>query len=180
MQRPWIVLLSVVTFVAAFPPAVCGQTPRTDVRVHAGHIVGLDDSPPYAWMGGGAVTVAAGPHTRLGLEVSYAHMFGPYSEYESRALLLTGLWEYEFNRGGRVNPYAVAGVGATQYWDLLPNVEHYFDPARPALAWERQAGMHFHGGLGIRLRIARRLFVAPEVRIGFPALRSTVSIGYAF
>lgn len=81
MQWSWIVLLSVVAFVAAFPSAVCGQTPRADVRVHAGHTVGLDDSPPYAWVGGGAVTVAAGPHARLGLEVSYAHMFGPYSKY---------------------------------------------------------------------------------------------------
>ena len=80
MQWSWIGLLSVVAFAAAFPSAVCGQTPRADVRVHPGHTVGLDDSPPYAWVGGGAVTVAAGPHARLGLEASFARMFGPYSE----------------------------------------------------------------------------------------------------
>ena len=79
-----------------------------------------------------------------------------------------------------MNPYTVAGIGRTQYRTLLPNREHYFDPSRPELAWETQARMHFHGGLGIRLRIAGRLFVAPEVRIGFPALRSTVAVGYAF
>ena len=126
------------------------------------------------------MTTTVGPHMRLGLEISHAHMFGPYSDYESRALLFTGLWEYEFNRGGRVNPYAVAGVGVTRYQDLLPNVEHYFDPSAPELAWETQKSMHFHGGLGVRLRIGKRLFVAPEVRIGFPALRSTVAVGYAF
>ena len=180
MQRHRIVLLLVVSIVAALPPTAYGQERGIDVRAHAGHAVGLDDSPPYAWVSGGAVTAAAGPHTRLGLEISYAHMFGPYSDYESRALLFTGLWEYEFNRGGRVNPYAVAGVGVTLYQDLLPSVEHYFDSSAPELAWETQKSLHFHGGLGIRLRIAGRLFVAPEVRIGFPALRSTVAVGYAF
>ena len=179
MRRPWIVLLA-VTLVAVFPPTVCGQERGIDVRAFAGHMVGLDDSPPYSWVGGSAVTAAAGPHARFGLEFSYAHMFGPYSDYESRALLFTGLWEYEFNRGGRVNPYAVAGVGVTRYQDLLPNVEHYSDLSRPELAWESQTGMHWHGGLGIRLRIGRSLFVASEVRIGFPALRSTVAVGYAF
>ena len=68
----------------------------------------------------------------------------------------------------------------TLYQDLLPNVEHYFDDSAPELAWETQKSLHFQGGLGIRLRITERLFVAPEVRIGFPALRSTVAVGYVF
>lgn len=180
MQRHRMALLAVVSIVAAFPPTVRGQERGIDVRAHAGHTVGLDDSPPYAWVGGGAVTASTSAPTRFGLEFSYAHMFGPYSDYESRALLFTGLWEYEFNRGGRVNPYAVAGVGMTLYQDLLPSVEHYFDHSAPELAWETQKSLHFQGGLGIRLRITERLFVAPEVRIGFPALRSTVAVGYVF
>ena len=48
MQRPWKVLLAAVALVAAFPPTVCGQEHGTEVRAHAGHMVGLDDSPPYA------------------------------------------------------------------------------------------------------------------------------------
>ena len=180
MQRPWIVLFSVLTLVVLSPPSVRGQARGLDVRAQFGHAYGLEDAPPYAWLGGGALTVAAGPHARLGLEVSFAHLFGPYYDYERRALLFAGLWEYEFNRGGRVNPYAVAGVGITRYRSQVPNRERYLDPSRPELAWETGTGMHWHGGLGIRLRIARGLFFAPEVRTGFPALRSTVAVGYAF
>ena len=68
----------------------------------------------------------------------------------------------------------------TLYQDLLPNVRRYLDHSAPELAWETQKSLHFHGGLGIRLRITERLFVAPEVRIGFPALRSTFAVGYTF
>ena len=67
-------------------------------------------------------------------------MFGPYSDYESRALLFTGLWEYEFNRGARVNPYMVAGAGVTQYWDLLPDPERYFDASSAESVGEFRLG----------------------------------------
>ena len=170
MQRHRMALLAVVSIVAAFPPTVRGQERGIDVRAHAGHTVGLDDSPPYAWVGGGAVTVSTSTPTRFGLEFSYAHMFGPYSDYESRALLFTGLWEYEFNRGGRVNPYAVAGVGMTLYQDLLPSVEHYFDHSAPELAWETQKSrIYGRGGARsgpplIRLLRSRTCEDAPPCR----------------
>lgn len=47
------------------------------------------------------------------------------------------------------------------------------------LEWKRRASFSVGAGGGVRLFLTKRLFVAPEVRIGLlPFLRSTVSVGY--
>ena len=180
MQPLRMLLPAAVTLLALLPQSALGQARTVDVRAHFGHATGLDDTPPYAWVGGATVTVATGPHSRFGIEVWRANMFGPYARFKRRARLFTGVWEYEFAPGRRVNPYVVAGFGYTQYRTLTPNRGHYIDPSRPEFRWDKQGSIHYQGGLGIRLFVTRRLFVAPEVRTGFPLLRSTVAVGYAF
>ena len=176
MRRTRMLLSAIVAILALLPSPVLGQARTVDVRASAGFIYGLDDSPPYAWLVGGTVTVAEGEHSRFGMEVWHATMYGKYFSGQARARLLTALWEYEFSPDHRVNPYAVIGVGFTEYRDLIS------DPDR----WETQGAPHVLGGLGVRWFLTQHVFVAPEARIGlvpswyFLPYRWTVALGYAF
>ena len=181
MQHARMVLLALITISMLLLQPAFGQNRKVDLRGHLGHTYLLEDTPPQAWLGGGAITAAAGSRFRLGLEVLHANMFGKYSQFKERALLVTPLVEYEFSPGRRINPYLVIGFGYTQYRALEPNPEHHFDPSLAEFEWRKEGGINFTGGLGLRLFITKGFFVAPEVRIGLlPVLRSTISVGYAF
>ena len=96
---------------------------------------------------------------------------------KAQARLVTALWEYAFSPGQRVNPYAVVGVGVTQYRDWYLD----FGPVPGSPGWDTQYRLHVLGGLGVRLFLTPHVFVAPEARIGLvPLFRSTVALGYAF
>ena len=44
-----------------------------------------------------------------------------------------------------------------------------------------QARLNLTGGIGIRLFLTDRIFIAPEARIGFaPLLQPTIALGFAF
>ena len=118
MPSTRIFLSALVAILALLPSPVLGQARTVDVRASVGYAYLLDDSPPYAWVGGGTVTVPRGVHSRFGVEGWYASLFGPYNHPgKAQARLVTALWEYAFSPGQRVNPYAVVGVGVTQYRD---------------------------------------------------------------
>ena len=156
---------------------VLGQARPVDVRAVGGYAYGLDDSPPYAWVGGGTVTVPRGEHSRFGVEVWHATLYGPYfSGLAARALGVTALWEYEFSPGQRVNPYAVVGGGLTKYRTL------YSDFTYPGVdGWDIQHVPHISGGLGVRWFLTQQVFVATEVRLGLvPIFRPTLALGYTF
>ena len=176
------VLLTIFTCLVLLPHAGFSQTRTVDVRAYWGHATGLDDSPPYAWVGGVSVMEGAtGAHTRLGIEVWRANQFGPYGrDSKSRATLLTFVWEYEFEPGQRLRPYMTAGVGLTRYWTRY-RIVNVLDPAAvPEFFVDTQGSLNYHVGLGVRWFLTRHVFVAPEARIGFPRLRPTVGVGYAF
>ena len=181
MRHARMILRVLITISMLLLQPAFGQNRKVDLRGHLGHTYLLEDTPPQAWLGGGAITAAAGSRFRIGLEVLHANMFGKYNDYKERALLVTPLVEYEFSPGRRINPYLAVGLGYTRYRALEPNAEHYFDPSLPEFAWRSEGGINLSGGLGLRMFITKGFFVAPEVRIGLlPVLRSTFSIGYAF
>ena len=175
MPHTRMLLSALVAMLALLPSPVLGQARTVDVRASVGYTYLLDDSPPYGWVGGGTVTVPEGVHSRLGVEWWYVSMFGPYGHQDkAEARLVTALWEYAFSPGQRVNPYAVIGVGVTQYRDW------YLDFG-PGPGWVIQSRLHVLGGLGVRWFLTPHVFVAPEARIGLvPLFRSTVALGYAF
>ena len=175
------VILFFVTVSLLVSQPMFGQKRKVDLRGEIGYTLGLEDTPPHAWLGGGAVTAAASPNFRIGVEILHAHMFGKIRYYQRRALLVTPVVEYEFMPHRRINPYLVVGFGFTQYRTREPNVEHYYDRSLPEFEWRKQGSINFTGGLGLRLFLGERLFVAPEFRIGLiPAVHSTVVVGYAF
>ena len=146
MPSTRIFLSALVAILALLPSPVLGQARTVDVRASVGYAYLLDDSPPYAWVGGGTVTVPRGVHSRFGVEGWYASLFGPYNHPgKAQARLVTALWEYAFSPGQRVNPYAVVGVGVTQYRDWYVGARRASTasatatrPARSAPCWSRR------------------------------------------
>ena len=166
------------------PHPVLGQARTVDVRASGGYAYLLDDSPPKAWVGSGTVTVPRGEHSRFGVEGWHATLYGPYFDgLAARAAGVTALWEYEFSPGQRVNPYAVVGVGVTQYRDLYPDFSYPGPDGGEVTVerWDIQHRGHVIGGLGVRWFLTQQIFVATEARIGLsPLFRSTLALGYTF
>ena len=192
MQHVRIFPIVLAMILVLLPQSAVGQQRRVDLRGQWGYTYLLEDTPPQAWIGGGSVTAAVGPRLRLGVEVLQANMFGQYNNYKSRARLVTPVVEFEFSPGRRFNPYLVIGGGYTQYRTLEPSVPQsrvifgpppadFFDPSLPEFEWRKEGSFNLTGGLGVRLFVTKRFFVAPELRVGLiPLLRSTVALGYSF
>ena len=109
------VILFFVTVSSLVSQPLIGQKRKVELRGGIGYTLGLEDTPPHAWLGGGAVTAAARPHFRVGVEILHAHMFGKIRYNKRCALLVTPVVEYEFMPHRRINPYLVVGFGFTQY-----------------------------------------------------------------
>jgi hypothetical protein len=84
---------------------------------------------------------------------------------------------YDFNPTGKFVPYLVAGVGYERHTgrffgqDFTTGQPRTFDTSFET--WSAGAGG------GVKIFLTRRLFIAPEVRIGRePTVRGTVSIGF--
>ena len=177
MRHFLVVLLTVLGFAGA----AYGQPRTVDVQVVWGYNYGLDDSPPRALVGGVAVTVAVAPHFRVGGEVLKANLYGPYSSHKQRAVLVRALLKHELLPGRRANPYWVVAIGQVQYRSLLPTSRYFQAEGRYPFEWEVQSGLNVTGGIGIRLFVTERLFVAPEVRFGLaPLFHATTAVGFAF
>ncbi len=175
------VLVPLMTLaISASDQPLVGQTGIFDARVLGGYALGIEDTPPHASIIGIAASARISDRWRLGVEILDANLFGPY-EYERRAWLVTPVFEWVFLPEAQFRPYMVFGFGFTQWRTLEPNPLHYFDPTLAEFEWREQNGVNLAGGLGLRFYLTKRLFVAPEIRIGLlPLLRITASVGYSF
>jgi len=94
------------------------------------------------------------------------YMVGPGDD---RDVVITPTVGYQFRRTARVQPYVIGGVGWLIHRELFLTGPYW------------STGASFGGGGGFKVKISDRLYVAPEVRLGWePALRTTVTIGYTF
>ena len=117
---------------------------------------------------------------RIGVEYMDANMFGPHESHEERAWMLTPVFEYDFATSGRIRPFLSFGIGLTQWRALIPDFRS-FGSDELVYSWDRQHGFNLAGGLGVRIHITERLYLAPEARIGLiPFLRTSVAVGYSF
>lgn len=185
MRHSLLVLFTVQAIIVVSEQAASGQPRTVDVRATWGYDYGLDDSPPHALVGGISVTGAVGRHYRLGAEVLKANLFGPYGAYKSRARLVRAVVEHELLPRRRLNPYWVVGFGLAQYRDLIP-VGFVHVPTEgwipsDAHEWDVQTLLNVTGGIGLRMHVTDRVFLAPEVRFGIaPLVQSAVAVGVAF
>ena len=103
---------------------------------------------------------------KLSVEPQFLYMKGPRSD---RDLTLTGNVIYNLTTRERFTFYVVGGAGLLRHTQRFGTDEFS--------SYELTA----NGGIGARIFLTRRLFIAPEFRFGWePLMTTTAAIGYSF
>ena len=146
--------------------AVAQPSPLIAVEGQFGRAAFLDESPVPHSVFGGTIRLAVTPRLRAGPEVVY--MIGPG---EDRDLFVTGnLWFDVLGPGAggprRLTPYLLAGAGLMRHTNRFATRFTAHEGAVTA-------------GLGVRIRLKKRWYVAPEARVGWePHGRLSAGVGY--
>jgi hypothetical protein len=135
---------------------------RIELKGSLGYSNFLDDGSRPHFVTGGAARFRL--FRGLGFEPELTYMYR--SEHDRDILLIPNLI-WEFRRHGRVVPYLIGGVG------LLHHRETWG-------AYNRSGNYKIaQAGFGAKFFLGRRLFVAPEIRIGWePHIRIAGTLGY--
>lgn len=170
--------MSVARFAAFAAILLCSHTafaqstrPAPSFEGHIGYAGFVDESPVNHSIMGAAYRFHVSPRVSIGPEFIY--MIGPG---EDRDIFLTGdLW-FDFiepspSGPARVVPYLVVGGGVMFHRNFLHNEGAKWFAREPAVT----------GGLGARIAVNDRWYVAPEVRLGWEAhVRFSAAVGYRF
>jgi hypothetical protein len=136
-----------------------------DLKLVIGTSAFLDEEIPYDHFLAGA-SMRFGITKRFSIEPQFLYIKGPCCE---RDYTLTGNISYDLLTAPLYTVYAVAGAG------LIRHVERFQSGDFSVNEWT------VNGGLGVRLHITDRFFIAPEFRFGWEPLLSTqVGLGYSF
>ena len=153
--------------------AAHAQTSRLPaVEANVGFAAFADEAPVEHFVVGAAPRFYVSPRVSIGPE--FVYMIGP--EYV-RDIFLTGNIWFDFfdqppSRINRFTPYLVGGVGVMFHRNFLFN--------EGAARWfHKETG--FSGGLGLRVAVGDRWYIAPEIRLGSELhARLTAALGYRF
>lgn len=167
MRWPTVVMAGLM---ALLPPRASAGEPETssgrragqiDVQGTVGYAGFVDDSfiDLHHFLAGGGVRIYLSERMSLQPELLYMQQ----SPADRDVALLANLAGDLRGRGNRVTPYWIVGAG------ILHHRGAFF------------SGTTLTGGagIGVRVFVSERWFVAPEVRLGWePFMRATVSLGY--
>ena len=149
----------------ARPALAQSARPAPIVEFHAGYGGFIDESWIKRLIVGGAARVFVSPRVAVGPEFLYMH--GSGGEYD---WTLTGNVSFDFWRetaSRPVTPYIVGGGGLLNQRTQVGTGPYTSKDAT------------FSGGVGARIALGRRAFIAPEFRMGFePEVRMGVAIGW--
>ncbi len=148
-------------------PAMAQDADQIELKGVVG-TTGFVDSPTnYHLAAGGAVRLRLS--RALSVEPEFLYMRGS-SLHDDLSFQAAAIWEFRPESG--VRPYLIAGAG-------LMHSRFKF----PGALDERFSSNEFTGGGGggVRVRVAERWWVGPELRLGWePLIRATVAVGYSF
>jgi len=81
---------------------------------------------------------------------------------------------------GRFVPYVITGIGVEHHRDQF-TYNDFFNGNVLVTRKVSSNTVSINAGVGAKLFLTDRLFVAPDVRVGYePTFRATVSVGYVF
>jgi hypothetical protein len=139
--------------------------PAPALELTVGHAAFLDEDAIDHLVLGGAYRHYVSPRVSLGPEIQY--MIGPATD---RDFFATGNLWFDLVRPDprrHVTPYLVAGGGIMVHY---PEFDFLGGPYKEGA---------FTGGVGFRIAISERWYVAPEARLGWEAhSRLTATVGY--
>lgn len=138
---------------------------NTELKLVLGTSAFLDEEIPFDhFLAGGSMRFYL--TKRLSVEPQFLYMKGPGSD---RDYTLTGNVGYDLAVGKKYAVYAAGGAG------LLRHTERFQTGNFSVNDWTA------NGGIGVRLFVSEKFFVAPEFRFGWePLLTTQIGIRYSF
>lgn len=150
--------------------------PRAEIKVLVGASdFGFDDQPYPHFVAGAAARIRIAGNWSIEPEFNYMRRSSNDHDYVVQPNVV-----YEFNsHGGRVVPYLIGGVGVIRHESVFR--ESDFVTGAPVTFDTSYTTWSASAGAGLKVFLSKRLFVAPEARLGRePTARATVSVGYVF
>lgn len=148
--------------VLILPSVSHAQDRRAAIEGLAGYAAFLDESPIEHFTAGLSWQWRLSPRVTVGPE--FVFMRGPGSD---RDLFFTGKIVVEAAPAARASLYIVADGGL-----MLFHSDFLMDSF-----WVKEGAVSF--GSGVRIRLTDRLYISPEVRIGWePHVRGTIVVGW--
>jgi hypothetical protein len=153
--------------------ALAQEKPAPIIEVLVGRSGFIDEVWDYFTAIGGGARWFVTPRLAVGPEVAY--LTGEFDGLDASHLSVTGNVTFDFVRNNRrVVPYVAAGGGYLRQRTLVGR-----GPGVPGLAPFTSGEGTISGGIGVRVAISSRVFVAPEFRLGWePTTRIVVIVGF--
>lgn len=171
MRPVWLIT---AILCGAADQAVAQEEPAPIAEVVVGRSGFIDEAWDYFTTIGGGVRFFVRPRIAIGPEIAY--LSGNSSDLEASSVSITGVLTFDVVRDDgtqRVVPYIVASAGYLRQRPLLGR-----GPGLPGLAPFVSTEGTVSGGVGARIALGSRWFVAPEFRLGWePESRIAVAIG---
>jgi opacity protein-like surface antigen len=170
----WIALPVAAMLCAPAQTALAQEKPAPIIEVPVGRSGFIDEVWDYFTTIGGGVRWFVTPRLAVGPEIAY--LTGEFDSLEASHISVTGNVTFDFaldGHGRRVVPYIAAGAGYVRQRTLVGR-----GPGVPGLAPFTSGEGTVSGGIGARIAISSRVFVAPEFRLGWePTTRIVVIVG---
>lgn len=150
--------------------------PRAEIKISVGASdFGTDDKSYPHFVVGGAARIRISHHWSIEPEFNYMRRSSNDEDYVVQPNVV-----YEFETvEDRVVPYLIGGVGFIRHKSVFRGSD--FVTGAPVTYDTSYRTWSASAGAGLKVFVSKRLFVAPEARLGRePTLRATVSIGYVF
>jgi hypothetical protein len=150
--------------------------PQAEIKINVGASDFGDDNESYPhFVVGTAMRFHISRHWSIEPEFSYMRRSANDQDYIVQPNVV-----YEFNsHNDRVVPYLIGGVGVIHHKSVFR--ESDFVTGAPVTFDTSWTTWSVSGGAGLKVFVSKRVFVAPEARLGHqPTVQATVSIGYVF
>ena len=173
MGRIALILIIAARF-SDVAPALAQSKPAPIVEVVVGRSGFIDEVWDYFTTIGAGARIFVTPRLAIGPEVAY--LTGEFDRLEASNLTVTGNITFDLVQDDgvrRVVPYLAAGGGYLRQRTLVGG-----GPGSSELVPFTSGEGTVSGGLGVRIALSSRVFIAPEFRLGWePESRIAVTIG---